>query len=241
MKIIRQITLVALFLALGGSASAQNYRWVFQGTSFEGFPLHTRVDLGQGNYRPTVVDYDVWNEGNSIAFKENYVGTYYVIHNYTDEKGRPNGKDHNHKGEFASAHISLPHPPAEIRPGTQQKWPVSISRNTDCGWQFDKPSAALGTLYLKVGSQTIGSMDTNKLSGTTFEFNVGNGNPGNELYFTFITLLAGKNQAVTYKYVWTDGTPSSTDEGPSEDPAIPSWVWWVGGILLVLILFRKKK
>lgn len=241
MKRLRQLTLTVLLLSLGTAASADSY-WQFAGTSFDGFPYHNKVDLGKASYRPTVVEYDVWNESNSIAFKENYVGSYYVIHTYTDQNGRPNGTDHNHKGEFASGHISLPHPPATIKPGQQQRWTIKVSRNTDCGWQYDRPQAAMGTLYLKAGSSNLGSINTDKESSKTFEFNVGTGNPGSELHFSFITLLAGKQQVVTYNYVW--GAESRTQERPPEPPdedGLPSWVWWAGGILLLLLLFRKKK
>ena len=239
---VKRITLAALFLAFCATASADS-GWQYTGTSFEGFPLHTKIDMGKVSYRPTVVEYDVWNESNSIAFKENYVGSYYVIYHYTDEKGRPNGKDHNHQGEYASGHISLPHPPATLNPG-KQRWTVKLSRNTSCGWQYDKPQAAMGTLYLKAGSTNLGSFNTDKESSKTFEFSVGNGSPGSELHFSFITLLAGKQQVVTYNYVWGDASTPMTQERPPEPPdedGLPSWVWWTGGILLLLLLFRKKK
>lgn len=213
MKLFRHILFAVLALTLGVTASAQGY-WQWVGNSFQGVPHHQRVDYtsmtsGSSNYYghiAQIVDYDVWAEGNSIAYKENYVGSYYASVQYR-KNGKTDGESHNHKGEFASAHLALPYPPPILRAGEKVKWTLTFTRNTSCGWKYGKPQAAVGKAFFYAGNKLMATFDTDKSQGTrqsmniSFKMGAGAAN-GAKLSFTFLTAYNGKTQAVVYNYVW---------------------------------------
>ena len=249
MKALHLAGAAALFLScscFAPSASAQE-GWWFTGTTVEGMPYHTRTDYGQGTYRPTVVEYDVWPEGTSIGYKENFVGSYYVHVHKTKPGGGLDGESHDHKGEFASGVIRLPVPPAFLNAGEAFPMELSVSRNTDCGWSYDRLSAGLGVVYIQVNRRDLASFDTSTKSSMTCGFNAPRGTEGAQMPVAFHTLLAGKQQTVTYNYVWSSSNPvgtggsGSTGGGDFDWGSIPDWAYWGGGILLLLLLFGRKK
>ena len=214
MKLFQHLSLAALLLMLCASAGAQNGYWQWTGNSYEGVPYHHRADYGNVTYFAQTIDYDVWAEGNSLAFKENYVGKYYAHVNYK-KNGKADGESHNHQGEFASAHLALPYPPPSIKAGETLKMSMTLTRNTDCGWKYGKPQAALGPVAVYAGRTLVASMDTNKDSSirqtVSFSFKMGRGTPGMKIPLSFTTQFAGKTQQIVYNYEWVEsGSQQST-------------------------------
>ncbi len=211
MKAFRSFLLAVLVLGTGLTASAQGY-WQWVGNSYQGVPDHQRVDFSSMSstaylsHIAQIVDYDVWAEGNSIAYKENYVGNYYAHVNYR-KNGKADGESHNHKGEFASAHLALPYPPPILRAGEKVKWNMTFTRNTSCGWKYGKPQAAVGKAFVYAGNKLMVTFNTDKSDNIrqsiNFSFKMGAGAAnGSKLSFTFLTNFNGKPQAVVYNYVW---------------------------------------
>lgn len=213
MKALRLITMAACVVAFSLTASAQKGYWQWVGNTFQGVPYHQRVDYASmgatGNsysYVPKLVDYDCWAEGNSLAYKENYVGNYNAYVSYK-KNGKADGEIHNHKGEFASGHLALPYPPPILKAGEKVKWSMTFTRNTSCGWKYGKPQLALGKVFFYAGNRCLVTFDTDKNSGIrqsiNFSFKMGAGAAnGSKLSFTFLTTYNGKTQAVIYNYVW---------------------------------------
>lgn len=213
MKAFRYFLLAVLVLATGLTAQAQRGYWQWVGNSFQGVPYHQRVDFSSMSSThlsniAQVVDYDVWAEGNSIAYKENYVGNYNAYVSYR-KNGKTTGETHNHKGEFASAHLALPYPPPILRAGEKVKWNMTFTRNTSCGWKYNKPQAAVGKAFVYAGNKLMVTFDTDKSDSIrqsiNFSFKMGAGAAnGAKLSFTFLTNFNGKPQAVIYNYVWVN-------------------------------------
>ena len=253
MKLFRIITVTALSLVCTMASAQSSGYWRWTGTQFDKVPFDYRYDYSSssnaGNLTPSVVERHIWAEGANLAFKDIYLGDYKVYHDSRKSDGGINREFHNHKGEYASATLSISLPEPYIRPGQEVAVTVKVFHNTDCGWGYDKPHFKMGSLVFTVGRETIGVFPADERSHSeTYRFQLGQGARGAQMPFRFTMGAAGMGQTMVYGYEWVEGdipsggtgSSGSTGGGDDED-GIPSWVWWAGGIFLLLLLFRKRK